>query len=250
MQSRLRINLPGIFRIHFRANLKGKLNLVPVFSQRRASFWMLSILLLVTNLYPPLAHAGSYDDLITAVKFDYVEVVQDLLLKGIDPNSVEPTRGETILMLALREHSDKVFNLLMAQPEIKIEARANNGDTVIMIASYEENLNAVKKLITSDAQINQPGWTALHYAAAKGNLDIIALLLEHSAYIDTESPNKTTPLMMAVRSGKSEAITLLLDEGADATIKNQLGLTALDFALKYEQQEIAEILKEHIKKHH
>ena len=248
MQTQLRINLRTKLIANF---LEGKLRLVPVFSQLQKSLWMLSILLLATNLFlPTSAHAGSYDDLITAVKFDYVEVVQDLLVKGIDPNSVEPGRGETILMLALREHSDKVFNLLMAQPEIKIEARANNGDTAIMIASYEDNIEAVKKLIAADAQINQPGWTALHYAAVKGNLEIISLLLEHSAYIDTESPNKTTPLMIAVRSGKSEAITLLLDEGADATVKNQLGMTALDFALKYEKKEIAEILKEHIKKHH
>ncbi|NCW41201.1 MAG: ankyrin repeat domain-containing protein, partial [Betaproteobacteria bacterium] len=57
------------------------------------------------------------------------------------------------------------------------------------------------------------------------------LLLEHHAYIDAESPNGTTPLMMAAYYGTPEATKLLLEEGADPLIKNQQGLTALDFAL-------------------
>ncbi|MCU6433600.1 ankyrin repeat domain-containing protein [Undibacterium sp. Jales W-56] len=194
------------------------------------------------------AHADAYDDLLVAVKFDDIEVVRSLLNKGIDPNSVEAIRGETILMLALREHSQKVFEALLKQPDIKIEARANNGDTAIMLACFEGNVVAVKQLLEADAQINRPGWTALHYAAAKGNVEIIGILLEHSAYIDAASPNDTTPLMMAVRSGKTDAVKFLLDEGADASLKNQSGMTALDFALAFEQKEIADLLKSIIKK--
>ena len=56
------------------------------------------------------------------------------------------------------------------------------------------------------------------------------LLLDKSAYIDAESPNGTTPLMMAARYGNSKAVQILIDEGADVQLKNQLGLSALDFA--------------------
>jgi ankyrin repeat protein len=56
------------------------------------------------------------------------------------------------------------------------------------------------------------------------------LLLDESAYIDAESPNGTTPLMMAARYGSPEAVKLLIEEGADVHLKNQIGLTALDFA--------------------
>ncbi|MFZ6844987.1 ankyrin repeat domain-containing protein [Undibacterium sp. RuTC16W] len=194
------------------------------------------------------AYADAYDDLIVAVKFDDIDVVNSLLTKGIDPNSVEATRGETILMLALREHSQKVFETLLKQSEIKLDARANNGDTAIMLACFEENALAVKQLIDAEAQINQPGWTALHYASAKGNVEIIGVLLEQSAYIDAASPNGTTPLMMSVRSGKLDAVKFLLDEGADANLKNQLGMTALDFAIEFEQKEIAYLLTSAIKK--
>jgi ankyrin repeat protein len=55
-------------------------------------------------------------------------------------------------------------------------------------------------------------------------------LLEESAYIDAESPNGTTPLMMAARYGSTDAVQLLINEDADIHLKNQLGLNALSFA--------------------
>ena len=70
----------------------------------------------------------------------------------------------------------------------------------------------------------------MHYAATGANPTIVKLLLDESAYIDAESPNGTTPLMMAARYGSTAAVQLLINEGADVKIKNQLGLSALDFA--------------------
>ncbi|MFZ6756455.1 ankyrin repeat domain-containing protein [Undibacterium sp. Ji50W] len=204
---------------------------------------VLSLLALSLVMSAP-ARADAYDDFVFAVRFDQVNTVREFLQKGMDVNSVESTRGESVLMITLREKSMKVFPVLLAHPDLKLEARAMNGDTVLMLACYLGNLQAVKALIERGAEINQPGWTALHYAAVNGNKEIIALLLEHSAYIDTESPNKTTPLMMAARSGKMGAVALLLDEGADPSLKNDLGLTALDFANEVEQREIAAFLKE------
>jgi ankyrin repeat protein len=70
---------------------------------------------------------------------------------------------------------------------------------------------------------------------------MVALLLEHAAYIDAASPNGTTPLMMALRYGLYDSAALLVKEGADATIKNQLGLTALDFARQTQRDDMEEL---------
>ncbi len=64
-------------------------------------------------------------------------------------------------------------------------------------------------------------------------------LLDASAYIDAESPNKTTPLMMAARYGSEQAVKLLFEEGADPTLRNEQGLSAADFARKAEREGIA-----------
>ncbi len=161
------------------------------------------------------ARANEQDDFLFAVKFNDVATVNALLDGGMDVNVAEPTRGETALMIALREKSMKVFKALLTRKGIQLEARARNGDTALMIASFLGNLDAVRLLVAAGAHVNRPGWAALHYAAANGDVDVIAFLLEHSAYIDAQSPNKTTPLMMAVNSRKLAAATLLLDEGAD-----------------------------------
>lgn len=194
------------------------------------------------------ARAGAYDDFFRAVKIDDAKTVASLLARGLDPNLIEAERGETGLMIALREGSMKVFDVLLRSQQLDPEVKAFNGDNALMIAAFKGNLRAVEALIERGAEINKTGWTPLHYAAFVGKNDIVKLLLDHSAYIDAESPNKTTPIMMAARAGHIYTVKLLLDEGADATLKNDVGMTAIDFANKYEFEEIAEGLTHRLRK--
>jgi ankyrin repeat protein len=48
--------------------------------------------------------------------------------------------------------------------------------------------------------------------------------------------------MMAAQYGSDAALKLLIEEGADPTIKNDLGLTALDFANRADRPATAEII--------
>jgi ankyrin repeat protein len=48
--------------------------------------------------------------------------------------------------------------------------------------------------------------------------------------------------MMAAMYGSTEAVKLLLAEGADTTMKNQLGMTAVDFATKANRPEAAQLI--------
>jgi len=100
-----------------------------------------------------------------------------------------------------------------------------------MLAAINNLLEAAELLIQKGAEVSKKGWTPLHYAATKGHVQMMRLLMENDAYLDAESPNGTTPLMMAARYGTPAAVKLLLEEGADPRIKNKLGLSALDFAL-------------------
>lgn len=173
---------------------------------------------------------NAYREWFDAIRRDDVSSVQALLARGFDPDSVEPERFDTGLILAVRLKSARVFSLLLTNPQVNIDARSLNGDTALMIAAYLSDTTKALALIDKGAAINRPGWTPLHYAAASGNLTIIRRLLDESAFIDAESPNKTTPLMMAARGGRGDAVRLLLDEGADPSLTNEAGLTAAAFA--------------------
>jgi ankyrin repeat protein len=214
----------------------------------RRRFLRLPAALAALACLPGLAFAGAYDDYFKAVKLNLDRQVADLLRRGFDPNTIEPERGDTGMILALREDAMKVFQLLLNTPGVNLEARARNGDTALMIAAWRGKLDAVRALIDKGAEVNQSGWTALHYAAANGHDDIVTLLIENYAYIDAESPNGTTPIMMAARGGHIMTVKLLLDEGADATLKNGAGMTAIDFARSGNHTDIVEGLTYRLKK--
>jgi ankyrin repeat protein len=186
--------------------------------------------------------SGSYEDFFKAVKTDNVKVVQSLLKRGFDANTVNPD-GVPGLMLALREPSLQVADLLVTWPQTRVEFRNQNDESPLMLASLKGYLPLVKKLVERDADVNKPGWTPLHYAATGGHLSVIEHLLENSAYIDAESPNGSTPLMLAAMYGSPESVKLLIQAGADLTIKNQLGMTALDFATKGNRRNSQELIQ-------
>ena len=175
------------------------------------------------------ASAGSFEDFFAAVSQDNAEKISELLIKGFDPNTSD-SKGQTGLYIALREPSPKVVQILMDWPKTDVNKLNAQGESHLMLASLKGQPAFVSKLIKKGADVNKPGWTPLHYAASGGHASVIAMLLENNAYIDAESPNGTTPLMMAAMYGSEESVNLLLQEGADPKLKNQQGLTALDFA--------------------
>lgn len=191
-----------------------------------------------------LANAGSFEDFFSAIQRDDPSSLQTLLRRGFDPNTVN-AKGQSGLFLALRDPSPQVVEVLLNAPKINVESRTPQDESPLMMASMRGELKLATALIAKDADVNKTGWTPLHYAASSTQgeqLAVVKLLLENSAYIDAASPNGSTPLMMAAMYGNTATLKLLLDEGADPTLKNQLGLTAVDFAQRADRKEMVEII--------
>ena len=189
-----------------------------------------------------LAHAGSYEDFFAAIKKDDAATVAALLARGIDPNTLG-LEGLTGLFMAARAGHAKVALVLLEAPDTDVECRNSADESPLMLAALRGDLAMARALIARDADVNKTGWAPLHYAASRGQIPMIDLLLEHHAYIDAESPNRTTPLMMAAGYGSVQATRILLRAGADATVKNAEGLTALDFALGFGKADTAAALR-------
>ncbi len=192
------------------------------------------------------AHAGSYEDFFAAVKQDNPAGVTELLQRGFDPNTPSPD-GQQALYLSLRDGALKAAQALVDWPSTKVDTRNSHDETPLMMAALKGHLEIARRLVERDADVNKTGWAPLHYAATGGHLAIMELLLEHHAFIDAESPNGTTPLMMAAHYGTPAAVKLLLEAGADTAMKNQLGLTAIDFAKRANRADAAELIAQHIR---
>ena len=177
--------------------------------------------------------AGSYDDFFKAIELDQPEVVSQLLARGFDPNSPNP-KGIPALILTYQKKSFKVLDVLVDWKTTNLNVQSADGENLLMLAAINNQLSLADKLISKGADVNKPGWTPLHYAASKGLIDMIRLLLEQQAYLDAESPNGTTPLMMAANYGSPMAVKLLLEEGADPRVRNKLGLSAMDMVKQAE----------------
>ena len=190
------------------------------------------------------AHAGASEDFFKAIELDNGAAISDLLKRGFDPNARDP-KGQPALVVALREDSRKAAAALIGARGLKVEERNAKDESALMLAALRGNLPAARALIKLDADVNKTGWTPLHYAASGTTQDakaMVALLLEENAYIDAASPNGTTPLMMAAFYGTPSAVKLLLEAGADPLLRNQLGLTAIDFAQRANRSESADII--------
>merc|ERR1712098_90512 len=93
----------------------------------------------------------------------------------------------------------------------------------LMKAIMRDDPNVVKILLERGADVNadSEGWTAMHFAASYGRIELMELLLEFEAEIDAIDNWEETPLMKAVRSKDIDAVELLLERDARLDLKNK-----------------------------
>jgi len=183
----------------------------------------------VIATFSTFVHAGSYEDFFVAIRNDNASQLEGLLQRGFDPNTRDP-KGQPGLTMAMQERSPKAARVLLGQRSIDVNALNQAGESALMLAALKGDLPSVQLLAQRGASINQPGWSPLHYAATGPEPKVVAWLLEQGAAIDAESPNGTTPLMMAAQYGDEASVRLLVERGADPAKRNQKGLRAVDFA--------------------
>ena len=178
------------------------------------------------------AHASSFDDFFRAIAADSESDLVALALRNFDLNTRDE-RMEPPLVMALRLGSLKAFNFLVSRPSVDVEARNSKDESPLMMAALKAHLAQCQVLIKRGAHVNKTGWAPLHYACSNATekaLPVVQLLLDAHAYIDAESPNRSTPLMMAAGYGTEASVDALLMAKADPSAKNDLGLTAADLA--------------------
>jgi ankyrin repeat protein len=94
-------------------------------------------------------------------------------------------------------------------------------------------------------EVDGPGWTDLHRAAAKGDVAAVQKLLEQGVAVDTRNESGGTPLYEATRRGKLKVMKLFLKNGANVNAPGGNGFSPLSLAAEYNQVEAARLLLKH-----
>lgn len=186
--------------------------------------------------------AGAYDDLIAAVYRDDTNAVMDLVSRGMDVNSVDPA-GNTLLHVAARNGNDTLIEALIKQ-KANPNARNRVGDTPLALAAFNGKKAAIDALLAAGAQLNGPGWSALHYAVFAEHPEIVAHLLGKGAQVDLRAPNHQTALMLAAKNGNVEIVRMLLNAKADPRLKDQNDDTPVTLARKNNNSNAAQLLEQ------
>lgn len=117
-----------------------------------------------------------------------------------------------------------------------IESRSDNivTPTVLMTAVRCGKSQIVERLLTAKASVDartEKGRTALGIAAMFGQVDCARILAQRGASISAVTTDRwSTPLHDAVERNQVGAVDFLISIGADATVKNKHGQTALGIA--------------------
>ena len=79
------------------------------------------------------------------------------------------------------------------------------------------------------------GWHPLHSACNWDQVETAAILLRNGASVNVQTESGQTPLHLAARNGATRPLLelLLMHRDADFTLRNSLGETAQDLALRY-----------------
>jgi ankyrin repeat protein len=187
-----------------------------------------------------------------AVHNGNVDLVKRLVKAGADANAMNEFGATPLSEAAVL--ADPVVVEELVQAGADVDARGKDGQTALMILARTNGVAAAKVLLDHGADVNaQETWreqTALIWAAAQKQPQMVKLLLEHGANPDARSESNNwdrqvsgekrrlfrpfgglTALLYAAREGCVECARVLVDGGADIDLSGYRGITPVMMAL-------------------
>eukprot|EP00913_Durusdinium_trenchii_P025972 g24369.t1 len=167
----------------------------------------------------------------------HLEVVRTLLEVDVDKEKATSDTGTTPLHEAVRHNRREVMQLLLerradAEPEPNHRGDGRLPPTFLVASGADKDLAR-----TDD------GTTPLLLGVLQGHLEVARVLLELGVETDKATTDDgTTALHLAVRQYDLHMVQLLLDFGARPDVTNALGDRPLDVALRYEDQDMVDLL--------
>lgn len=182
--------------------------------------------------------------LLLAIKGNYGEVASALVKAGADPSTPyidDAGESHDLLFDAIMVENDD-FALLLIEKGADI-GHVDEKKVSTLLQACHRGLTAVTKALLSkksdDSFLNTPsdeGITPLIAACSEGHTEIVQMLVDAKADINTKDADGTTALMAASARGHFDVVTILVKAGAKVNEQNSDGHTALMFAYNGKNQ--------------
>ncbi|KAG5268165.1 hypothetical protein AALO_G00208980 [Alosa alosa] len=164
-----------------------------------------------------------------------VSVAQQLVERGADPDHLNALT-KTAFELALQLKQKEVKNYLDAITTVRPQSDDEKRRPDIFRALKLGNAQLVREILDEEpAQVNvanADGASSLMLAAVSGHLEMVQLLVDHSADMDKQDTvHGWTALMQATYHGNKDVVKYLLGQGADVNLRAKNGYTAFDLVM-------------------
>lgn len=170
-------------------------------------------------------------------------VLEFLIENGANLNSTSDT-GIPPLSQAISEYNGEAIDILLNSN--KVDMYSVWGDmwtgSPLYIACSRANIYALEKMLENGADLNHDfseynAVPLIHYAINYKQYlknddykELIAFLILNKININTKNKQGQTPLMAALKNGDIDGFNALIAGGADVSLKDKNGKTALDYA--------------------
>ena len=152
------------------------------------------------------------------------------------------SKKKTIRWKSLKEMKE----YLRSEFEKKASAAlTNRGQTYLHFAAYLGDVDATKRLIEDNAEVNgvdRRKATALCYAASKGHADVANVLIRNGADVNALDYWYQRALHLAARYGHADVAKVLIQNGADVNAVDENNASALHFASLNGHIDVAKVL--------
>ncbi len=210
---------------------------------RTKSFLFAPVFMILLAVGSPNCRAGDINsDLIAAIKAGNKKEVARLVDLGNLYVTKNRSGREALLFCARNGDLGTIKILLKSGCDINTRDKGKQkGWTALMYAIQYQHTDIATLLIENGAKLSLTpkkgkfsGWHPIQLAIQKNELKLVELLLDKGEKVDIrEKTHRMTPLMIAADTGNNTLIKLLLKKGADVTLKDNKGWTALIYAVEH-----------------
>jgi ankyrin repeat protein len=186
-------------------------------------------------------------DISLCANFGLTEFVRTLIGQNTQPMlKARNMYGSTALHEAALQGFESTVEILLDRGADVLDV--NTGKSTPLYLAVANNKIAMARLLLrqeTDEQLavaGKQGWTVLHKATDMGNEEMVTLLLQYGAQVNTEDERGMRPLHLATREGHLNIVRLLLLSCAEVYCTDLEGLTPLDLAVTNGHVEVSKLL--------